>query len=211
MASAGQGGGQESTSQGWGGSSGGGASSLGGGKGSAGQAGTTVGPRVPTIHRPRADSCVGVFAPAEPVDPYSGSGCKKHADCTQGKNGRCVLDPIGIGRASRMYYCSYDQCATDADCDPGIVCLCSPNDSAHCLYAGTCQTDADCRGGAVGYCSPGYGRDCGGYHSYSGFYCHTPWDACFEDSDCTGSDFCSYNVVNGGWECTPLNMTCVIG
>lgn len=121
------------------------------------------------------------------------------------------MDPVGMGRASRMYYCSYDRCATDADCDPGMVCYCSANDSARCFYNGNCRTDADCGGGAYSYCSPGYGGDCGGYHTYGGSYCHTPKDTCFEDSDCTGSDFCDYNVVNGRWECTRINMSCMIG
>jgi hypothetical protein len=118
---------------------------------------------------------------------------------------------VGISKAMRSHYCVYDNCATDADCDPGKVCFCSPNDSAQCFSAGNCRTDADCGGGATGFCSPSYGSDCSGYHWYSGYYCHTPKDTCIEDSDCTGKDFCSYDVVDGRWECTPPNMMCAIG
>jgi hypothetical protein len=185
--------------------------SKGSGGSSGGQSGTIVSPRVPAVHRAQANSCVGVFAPAEPVDPNSGSSCKKHADCTQGKNGRCITDPVGMGRAAKMYYCAYDSCATDADCDPGKVCYCTAGDAAHCFYAGNCRTDADCGGGATSYCSPAYGNDCGGYHWYSSYYCHTTRDTCIDDSDCTGKNFCDYNVVSGRWECTAPNMSCAIG
>jgi hypothetical protein len=172
-----------------------------------GQSGTIVSPRVPTSHRPQASSCAGVFAPAEPVNPQYGL-CKRHADCTQGTNGRCISSQMGY--MAYNYHCSYDTCATDADCDPGRVCYCQEQ-SARCFLLGNCQTDADCGGGALSYCSLAYGGDCGGYHWYSGFYCHTPKDTCLDDSDCTGEDYCDFDVVDGRWECKSPNMNCVIG
>jgi hypothetical protein len=191
----------------------GGASSSGGirssGGSSGGQSGTVISPRVPKTHRPQASSCAGLFAPAEPVNPQSGA-CKRHADCTQGTNGRCITGSLGRGSGS-YYFCTYDVCATDADCDPGKVCYCTQEQSAQCFSLGNCQTDADCGGGATSYCSPAYGGDCGGYRSYSGYYCHTRKDTCVDDSDCTGKDYCDFDVVDGRWECKSPNMNCVIG
>jgi hypothetical protein len=179
---------------------------VGSGGAAGGATGTVVSPRTPVAHRPEAQSCQGAYAPAEPYDPQYGE-CKKHADCTDGTNGKCVN---GIGAAWQRYFCVYDLCATDGDCDPGKVCYCESG-SARCLSLGNCRTDADCGGGATGYCSPSSGWDCGGYHTIDSYYCHTPKDTCIENTDCTGRDYCSYDVLDGRWKCTSPNMTCVIG
>jgi hypothetical protein len=179
----------------------------GSGGSTGGQTGTSIKPRVPTTHRPQAASCVGVHAPEEPLNPSYGD-CKKHADCTNGSNGRCIH---GVGSAGSFYYCIYDQCATDSDCDAGKVCYCTASDAARCLSVGNCRTDADCGGGSYSYCSPANGRDCGGYHTIDSYYCHTPKDTCIDNSDCTGNNYCNYDAVDGRWECTSPNMTCVIG
>jgi hypothetical protein len=71
--------------------------------------------------------------------------------------------------------------------------------------------DADCGGGAYSYCSQGYGWDCGSYRPLGDYYCHTPQDTCMDDSDCTGQDFCNYDVVDGRWECKTPNLGCMIG
>lgn len=188
----------------------GGASNLGGGTASGGQSGTIISPRVPIDHRAQANSCEGVFAPPEPVDPPATSNCQKHADCTQGKNGRCITGNMGAGRG-QYYFCTYDTCATDADCTSGKVCFCGAGNSPYCFQVGNCRTDADCGGGMYGYCSPAYGGDCGGYHWYSGYYCHTPKDTCLDNKDCTGNDYCDFDVIDGRWECKSPNMLCAIG
>jgi hypothetical protein len=189
----------------------GGVTSLGGVRGTGGaggfRAGTVVSPRVPTAHRPEVASCVGVNAPPEPSNATYGT-CKKHADCTQGKNGRCIH---GIGNGYNNYYCVYDSCGTDADCDAGKVCFCSPNDAARCLSVGNCRTDADCGGGSYSYCSPSTGMDCAGYHTIDSYHCHTPQDTCLDNSDCTGTDYCNFDPYDGRWKCQIPNMMCAIG
>lgn len=164
-------------------------------------------PRVPAEHRPTAVLCAEVRPASDPVNVQYGD-CKQHADCTNGSNGRCVS---GIGYMSNRFYCVYDQCATDSDCDAGKVCYCTASEAARCLSVGNCQTDADCGGGGYGYCSPSNGWDCGGYHTIDSYHCHTPKDTCIDDSDCTGRDYCDYDPVDGRWECTSPNMNCAIG
>jgi mono/diheme cytochrome c family protein len=61
-----------------------------------------------------------------------------HADCTKGTNGRCIH---GIGSASSYYYCAYDLCATDSNCDASKVCYCTASNAARCLTVGNCRTD----------------------------------------------------------------------
>ena len=197
-------------------SSQGGAPGLGGKAGAGGSGGahttetTVVTPRPPATHRPVASSCVGVNSPAEPgaIMYPEQSQCTRHADCTEGTNGKCVN---GIGMAGMIYSCVYDQCATDADCDAGMVCHCNGSTPARCLSFGNCQTDADCGGGGVGYCSPSMGWDCGGYHTIDSYHCHTPADSCMDDTDCTGRDYCNYDEYDGRWKCTPINQSCIIG
>jgi hypothetical protein len=149
--------------------------------------------------------------PPEPATittlPASGS-CKSHADCTLGTNGKCVN---GIGSAYRYFSCVYDQCGTDADCDPDKVCYCTSNSSARCLSVGNCRIDADCGGGPYSYCSPSTGWDCGGYHTIDSYHCHTPKDSCLDDSDCTGGTYCNFDDYSGAWKCVAPNRTCVIG
>lgn len=173
-------------------------------------AGATMVPRPPTVHRPTAASCVGVHSPSEPsniVYPES-SRCTKHADCTDGVNGKCVG---GIGMAGNMYSCVYDQCATDADCDAGKMCYCTAATPARCLSVGNCQTDGDCGGGPFSYCSPSMSWDCGGYRPIDGYHCHTPLDTCMDNSDCTGTDYCNFDVYEARWRCTATDRSCVIG
>lgn len=180
--------------------------------GGAGQGGstfvTTTFTRSPADHRPVASSCVGVHAPPEPVFlTYTTGSCTRHADCTAGTNGKCIN---GIGSAYNHYFCVYDDCATDADCDAGSVCYCTASTSARCLSTGNCLVDGNC-GGSNRYCSPSMGMDCDGYHSVDGYYCHTSTDSCIDDSDCTGTDYCNYDVYKGRWQCTPINTQCAIG
>lgn len=188
-------------------------SSYGGSTGGAqtiATAGSTMVPRPPSVHRPTAASCVGVHSPAEPSNILypEHSSCTKHADCTAGVNGKCVN---GVGMAGSMFSCVYDQCATDADCDPGKMCYCTASTPARCLSVGNCQTDGDCGGGPFGYCSPSMSWDCGGYRPIDGYHCHTPLDTCMDNSDCTGTDYCNFDVYEARWRCIATDRSCVIG
>jgi hypothetical protein len=170
---------------------------------------TLVGTRIPAIHRASAQSCVGVNSPPEPSIRYpENSSCLKHADCVDGVNGKCVT---GVGSASSMGFCAYDECATDGDCNAGKVCYCTSTTAARCFSLGNCQVDADCANTGNSYCSPSMGFDCGGYRSIDSFYCHTAADTCQDDQDCSGTNYCNYDVYNGNWKCTATNNNCIIG
>ncbi len=163
-------------------------------------------PREPEAHRAEALSCVGVHAPPEPETSCECGECVTHADCTDEAGGKW-LNPNYPGYD--FPYCAHDECQTDADCDPGMVCYCTADAAARCLSLGNCRTDADC--GAGNYCSPSMSWDCSGYRPIDGFHCHTPGDTCIDDADCTGTDCCNFDLYESRWECTPIDTTCAIG
>jgi hypothetical protein len=98
----------------------------------------------------------------------------------------------------------------DSDCATGQTCAChgSPYDGSqgNACVPGNCRVDADC--GSNGYCSPSYAiQGCG---SLGGYYCHTPTDACTDDSDCASSQgpaLCVYTAPAGRWTCQ-MQMFC---
>jgi hypothetical protein len=128
--------------------------------------------------------------------------CNSDTQCTAGVNGRCHQVNGGVAYCA----CTYDTCTHDTDCGSGKACAChgSPyagGDGNACV-PGNCRVDADC--GAGGYCSPSFSpNNCG---SLGGYYCHTPHDACVNDSDCFGTGgpaVCVYSATSGSWQCTP--------
>jgi hypothetical protein len=162
------------------------------------EAGPAAGSRVPASHRPAGSACPpargpGALSSACSYDAGAPLACHKDADCTAGKNGRCLPTP-GVACAPA---CSYDTCFSDADC-PGTPCDCraSASDSAAnvCLPGG-CAVDSDC--GPGGYCSPsGLTSGCG-----LGYFCHTPSDACVDSADCPSTEGCSYDTHALAWSC----------
>lgn len=166
-----------------------------------------------------------------PVDPMCSSEdssvcaalftCTQDKDCIQGANGRCSGGTIGPRRLS----CSYDACQSDGDCANNAPCECraSASDTAanECISTSNCRVDADC--GENNYCSPSQlgggcfcpsaalcGADaacspgpcvCGDACGH-GYFCHTPTDACVDDSDCGTSGSCNYDTVNQRWACS---------
>lgn len=157
-------------------------------------------PHPPTAHRAAGAMCDDVRGPGAMVDPtFPGIECLNDSDCTDGHNGRC------IGNNHDSYYCSYDECRTDAECGSGSVCECEGGfrgDHNVCL-ASSCATDADC--GPGGFCSPSQG-DCGAYLGTIGYFCHTCDDECVNDTDCgDGSEwgsYCMYDQGVGHWRCS---------
>jgi hypothetical protein len=138
--------------------------------------------------------------------------CSNDAQCTAGQNGRC------FGNTHDGWACSYDTCSTDADCATGELCSCrspwhygavGPN---RCL-PGECRIDADC--GPGGYCSPSLDATCGTFTGVTGWFCHRPGDACFNDGDCAGIDggpggtttICGHQPTVGKWTC--ISAGCV--
>jgi hypothetical protein len=154
---------------------------------------------VPANHRPDDSQCATVPGPGD--CSFQGQGgpdvCSSDSQCTTGTNGRCIPDgPIAGCR------CTYDTCSTDTDCPTGQLCACHgaafSDGAGNTCTPGNCRVDADC--GANGYCSPSTASEsCGGLQ---GYYCHTPNDACVNDSDC-GSELqdCEWSSEDSRWEC----------
>lgn len=124
--------------------------------------------------------------------------CRTDADCTEGRNGRCLrLSNHGPrGPSLEATVCSYDECFSDADCGPRQMCRCAergPGEpgSGHSCAGGECQVDADCGEGR--YCRRGpYGR-----------YCHSLRDECVEETDCGAERGCM-RAADGIRRCAPL-------
>ena len=165
--------------------------------GSSGTTSSGGGGRIPEKHRAVAAACTGERTNPEPTGATGGQ-CTKHADCTQGRNGRCVF-----GRGGTM--CTYDQCANDGECKAG-VCNCDSGTGGTdvCLETSGCKIDTDC--GQGGFCSPSQG-DCGNYGGVVGYFCHQANDECVDDADCnTGAPgasggSCRFNKMVGHWRC----------
>jgi hypothetical protein len=168
----------------------------------------------PAVHRDVASMCpdtrgAGVTSDAGGPDAGFPGECASDADCTQGKNGRC-LPPQGNLRAD---LCSYDDCANDADCPGGKVCTCgtpigqngsdgTPIRTGNRCVPANCHLDADC--GAGGFCSPTVDTTCGSRSGIVGYYCHTPSDECVKDDQCTDGGlpgYCAYDPMKAHWVC----------
>ena len=183
-----------------GGSAAGGRASGGAGAGTGGAAGTGAGGRIAVNHRPVAVVC-GSEERTPGMCQFPNSGiplaCTTDAQCTSGTNGRCW----GAGRVASCS-CTYDACLSDADCKSGGPCVCRASlVGANTCLAGNCRIDADC--GPGGSCSPSYDFACGHYTGIIGYFCHTPKDACVDDTDCAASvgGECRHNPATGTWAC----------
>lgn len=157
--------------------------------------------QAPSSHRATGTTCPAGRGPGAltPGCPDAGvpPACTSDADCTAGRNGRCLPTP-GLACAPQ---CSYDACQSDADC-AGEACICrmsSDDPSANVCATGNCATDADC--GPGGFCSPSGLLDACGI----GYYCHTPNDTCLDDADCASSEGCSFDPHALAWACA---VTC---
>lgn len=184
-----------------------GGSSLPEGGGGSTNTNGAGGTHPPTVHRPAEIACTEARPPGgtwgDPLDH-----CKVDSDCADGANGRCVA-PLG-----KPAFCSYDECAADADCGAVTVCECrlAPNYQANTCVHGTCRVDADC--GAEGYCSPSgvsiFSNCLEGVPVGSiGYFCHTAEDECADDADCgePPSAACLFDVPTMRWRCRDLVCT----
>lgn len=165
--------------------------------------------KAPALHRASATACDDV-RPSNPVSTQDGPEilCTTHAECTAGKNGRC------LGNSHDGWRCTYDACLSDTQCGGSSVCECEGgfrSDHNVCLKS-ECQLDSDCKGasaacGAIGFCSPSLGS-CGHYAKAVGYFCHTPKDECTDDTDCAGNGqfgqkpYCSFDSAVGHWKCS---------
>jgi len=121
--------------------------------------------------------------------------CKSDGDCTDGKDGLCVLS-LTVAACS----CTYDQCFSDDDCPAGTLCSCSGFYSGNTCVSGSCHVDADC--GVGGYCSPVV-AGCSG--QVIGYACHKADDKCSDNKDCPFSSSCAPEFGTGSWVCGLAN------
>lgn len=123
----------------------------------------------------------------------TGSTCNGDPDCAQFEYGFCKND-VGFGFPNCQ-----SGCATDSDCGPGSICLCTQSESptgGECVPA-TCDTDADCPGSLCA----SYKNGC----SPPGFACLTDMDECVVDADCE-KDFCVLNEPGGARSCGTMSI-----
>lgn len=142
-------------------------------------------------HRTQVTMCGSVLPRSESC--FSGTGvdaCATDMDCMDRSNGHCDA-PFPGGCE-----CQYG-CTSDADCNPGEICLCGEPVGA-CVPA-TCKADADC---GAGYLCSTYVSGCGGFQ----FACQTPEDQCQSEADCGSGQTCGLGEA-GHRVCVPQCFT----
>ncbi len=165
-------------------------------------------------HRATAVACAADRPVTEPADAscgtHGGDTCAAHDDCTDGLNGRCVLDPNFFDCA-----CRYDECTLDEDCGGTAVCGCAETaphvylSNNRCMN-GDCREDADCPSGLCLANRWGCGsvEDASSLNAW-GYFCATDADTCRSDDVCTDwGDFCVFGQ-DDTWSCSQsYSMTC---
>jgi len=161
-------------------------------------------------HRETAGACPAEREVSTPEPDECGqfldSTCSAHADCTDGPNGRCWQGPWGMSACE----CSYDECFSDAECEPDMLCACGEqqpfeNYANHRCIHTPCHTDADCDAGycmAVPYyCDLPPDAETLWTHEFA---CATDGDECRNHETCICEDEYSrcHPVERGGpWTC----------
>jgi len=181
--------------------------------------------RIPQEHRAAPQSCPAQRGSISPVDTRQCAStvdisCTSDAECTAGRNGRCLL------RGYCESACSYDECLRDTDCPAKQPCDCRSDGTStianRCLPDSNCATDADC--GQCGFCSPSMERadlecwstegcsdascDAGGGTNVCAcvdavrltYACHTANDECTDNADCA-LNYCAYKADTSQWAC----------
>jgi hypothetical protein len=155
------------------------------------------------MRRRSIETCyVGLPRP-DPLPEVMGATCSSDLDCQDanyGPFGHCGITTAIGGVAPR--YCM-PGCASDTDCDPGLICECG-DFVGRCVSA-TCTSDVDCTPGF--FCQthdrlPGC--------SFQAYACQRPGDACASDADCNAASVCSAGY-EGNLERTCTPRTCVPG
>ena len=139
------------------------------------------------IHRTEVLSCPSFPLPRG-SDCTVSDACDSDATCATIRNGYCNAS------------CQCDGgCLSDADCDPGSICMCG-EPLGRCMQA-DCTSDADCDQGLCiatpveVNCAP------------RRFVCQTSADACAGDNDCGRDDRCV--LVDGARAC--VRRSCGLG
>lgn len=107
------------------------------------------------------------------------------------------------------FACVYDECASDADCPKGTVCICGSGigTSRNACVPGNCHVETvresiEC-GGFSCAASLSSVDVRGGPRKVEGYYCHTRYDQCRTDRDCSleGASACAYAKELGRFIC----------
>lgn len=141
------------------------------------------------VHRPAVGTCAAyqqstATLPASPAPDQD--ECTSDLECTARAYGYCEMGLTYYSGPLTPNRCAYG-CTTDAECDPGNVCVCT-EERGECRTA-TCQVDADC--GPHSLCAE-YSGTCG---YASGLACQSPADRCQLNSDCPQSPFSTSCVM----------------
>lgn len=128
--------------------------------------------------------------------------CSSDSDCPSNQPCECRASTS----SSQPNACVTEgDCRVDADCGAGGYC--SPSlvgISGSCVGAAACWPDAG--GGSCSMYTPATGWvdvpclcpvSCG-----HGYFCHTPNDACIDDSDCEAGKSCNYDTEAKHWSCS---------
>ncbi|MEZ4475347.1 MAG: hypothetical protein R3F60_32040 [bacterium] len=166
-------------------------------RGMGGAGGAGGGGPAPDVHRAEATPCDDERS-LQSYDPDpQNAECQTHDDCQAGRNGRCV------GNGHDGWYCTYDECLADAECDNVCACENGFRSDHNVCIGGNCRVDADC--GPGGFCSPSLG-DCGHYDKFRGYWCRTTEDTCLNDADCDTAEspngYCAWLPEEGHWGCS---------
>ncbi len=186
----------------------------------------------------------GATCPARPVPPGTGSspeGCKSDADCTDGKEGRCVKNGVAfqweqkeMSHPSNLLaappppplrsVCVYDRCQSDGECGPQLRCECRSGvatERNRCLPLDTCVSDRDCANdtlcvcGASGMANACARGNCRANADCGGFACdpdHMGARYCRTSRDtCTANSQCKTDVPYGQAVCAYKTETHAYG
>lgn len=118
-------------------------------------------------------------------------GCCNSSECTEGQNAHCVPGPLwlcGGPPPLDQNVCTYDECASAADCTAQTMGVCVPwrafNEAgSRCTY-GDCIYDRDCTSRTGGLCLPFF-DPCA--HRFLAFFCTYDDSPCRSDADCAAT------------------------
>jgi hypothetical protein len=149
------------------------------------------------MHRPGAGTCSlpAQLLRCDPAQSVDVSACATDADCTARANGYCAARGAYPGGLNDPCLCKYS-CQSDADCDPGSICLCTGTGGGVCVRA-SCTTDADCHGT---FCASASSDGC---LAPPQFHCFSASEGCKVDSDCSPTQYCQFDSISGKRRCAP--------
>ena len=152
--------------------------------------------------------CAAVLAPATTCSaPGFDECCGSTMPCAGGLP--CYEGPLVpfCGGVQMLPYnqCAKDQCASDAECGAGNVCLVSAvlGRKERSCFPAPCKLDDECNAAPGGQCAPVSDPCCG---QATTLYCVYPGD-CRSNADC-GSKFCEIDPVKKRAVCTVKPPAC---